>query len=197
MNIGVDIDNVLTNTTECVIDYINERIPNLNLKMEDIKDYWMESALPPEFQWIVETAFEDKRMWKNVKMIDGAAEVLEKLYKEGHAIYFATATTAENFRKKISFLSRNLSFFPEGYVKQHAISIKKKQLLNVDVMIDDYLNNLTGERFYYSICMSYPWNVSLTRFSNFAYAENWNDIYEMIVTLEAFDWGNNNKGGLI
>ena len=188
MNIGVDIDNILTNTTECVIKYINERIPNINLKMEDLTSYWMEDILPPEFEWIAEMAFDDKKMWKNVEMIAGAAQALKKLYEEGHTIYFVTATTAENFRKKISFLSRNLPFLPEGYVKQHSISIKQKQLLNLDVMIDDYLNNLIGDRLYYSICMEYPWNRTSAPYRNFSYVKNWNEIYEKIHSLDEENW---------
>jgi hypothetical protein len=41
--------------------------------MEDITAYWIEDSLPPECHWIAPMAFEDKRMWKKVKLIDGAA----------------------------------------------------------------------------------------------------------------------------
>ena len=120
-------------------------------------------------------------MWKNVEMIDGAAAVIKKLYEEGNEIYFATATTAENFRKKLSFLERNLPFFPKGYVKQNSISIKKKQLLNVDVLVDDFLDNLTGQRRYISLCYDYPWNRGIKdNGDTFRRVYNWNQIYNVI-----------------
>lgn len=197
-SIAVDIDNILTNTTECVLQYINERIPSLNLKIEDIKEYWMENQIPQEYRWIVEMAFEDKKMWKNVRMIEGAVEALKKLYEDGYEIYFATATTAENFRKKVGFLTRNLPFLPEGYVKQHAISIKHKQLLNVDFMIDDYLENLIAPRPYISICMEYPWNdigiwnrYTKDETMGIYYAKDWAGIYNIIKDFEVFIGGEN------
>lgn len=191
MKIAIDIDNVLTNTTECVIDYINERL-NIGLKMEDLTSYWIENNIDAQYEWIAEMAFNDKTMWKNVQMIEGAAEVIEKLYNESHEIYFATATTAENFRKKIGFLKRNLPFLPDDYVRMHAISIKHKQLLNVDVLIDDYLNNLIGEKSYVSIVYDYPWNrgagfhpeVRPSEWFNMKRVSNWQEIYNIIQQLE-------------
>ena len=184
MKIAIDIDNVITNTTECVIDYINERLPDVNLKMEDITAYWIENSLPPEYHWIAPMAFEDKKMWKKVKLIDGAAEYIQKLYEDGHEIYFATATTAENFRKKVSFLTRSFPFFPDGYVRMHSISIKHKQLLDVDVLIDDYLDNLIGERRYFSICFAYPWNEDAPyQPVKFRRVKNWKGAYSTILLL--------------
>lgn len=45
MKIAVDLDNVTVATTVAVVDYINERL-SINLKMEDIHDYYIENALP-------------------------------------------------------------------------------------------------------------------------------------------------------
>lgn len=181
MKIAIDIDNIICNTTEEIIHFINERLPNIHLEMEDITNYWIEKALPEEYQWIVPLAFEQKEVWKKVKLIDGAAQYIQKLYEDGHEIYFATATTAENFRKKVGFLTRSFPFFPEDYVRMHSISIKHKQLLNVDVLIDDYLNNLIGDRKYCSICMDYPWNRDYEdNGCTFRRAYNWADAYEII-----------------
>ena len=47
MKIGIDIDNVLVNTTECVLEYLNERT-GLNLKLKDIKTYSIEDYVPKE-----------------------------------------------------------------------------------------------------------------------------------------------------
>ena len=53
MKIGIDLDNVVVTTTEALIEYLNERIPNFNLKLEDIKEYKLEKNLPPEYSRIV------------------------------------------------------------------------------------------------------------------------------------------------
>lgn len=172
MKIAIDIDNVLTNTTECVIDYINERL-NIGLKMEDLTSYWIENNIDPQFAWIAPLAFSDSAMWKHVVMMPRAVAGVKWLYEQGHEVYFATATTAENFRKKVGFLTREFSFLPEGYVRQHAISIKHKQLLDVDVLIDDCLDNLVGKRRYISIVFDYPWNRDMSKYPQVSLCE-WN-----------------------
>lgn len=53
MILGIDVDNVIVSTTEALIEYLNERIPNFNLKLEDIKEYKLEKNLPPEYSLIV------------------------------------------------------------------------------------------------------------------------------------------------
>ena len=181
MKIGVDIDNVICTTSEAVIEYLNERLP-ITLSLDDINEYWMEKSIPEQYRWAVGLAFHDSAMWKKVKMIEGAAEGIETLYKKGAEIFFVTSTTPDNLKKKIKFLKRNLSFLSGDYINNHIITIKQKTLLNLDIMIDDYLDNLIGERSYYSICLAYPWNIKIiSEEPNFIRVKNWRDI---IITIE-------------
>lgn len=181
MKIGVDIDNVICTTSEAVIEYLNERLP-ITLSLDDINEYWMEKSIPEQYRWAVGLAFHDSAMWKKVKMIEGAAEGIETLYKKGDEIFFVTSTTPDNLKKKIKFLKRNLSFLSGDYINNHMITIKQKTLLNLDIMIDDYLDNLIGERSYYSICLAYPWNIKIiSEEPNFTRVKNWRDI---IITIE-------------
>ena len=154
--IGIDIDNVICNTTEALIEYLNERFP-VHLKVTDITNYWIENFLPEQFKWAVPHAFKDKEMWKKVKPIEGAIEGVEHLY-DRYEIYFVTSSLVENLRKKTKFLQRIFPFMSKDYISSHLINIHNKQLLNLDILIDDYLDNLIGERTYYSICLDYPWN---------------------------------------
>lgn len=180
MKIGIDIDNVLCTTSEAVVEYINERIP-VKLSIDDIKEYWMEKSLPEQYRWIVSLAFHDSAMWKKVKMIQGAAQGIKFLYQKGYEIYFVTSTTPDNLKKKIKFLKRNLPFLEGNYINDHIITIKQKTLLNLDIMIDDYLDNLIGERNYYSICLDYPWNRKIiANTPNFIRVKNWEEIIQTI-----------------
>jgi len=188
MIIGIDIDNVITNTTECVLDYINERLPVIHLEFEDTWQYWLEEAIPEGYKWIVNQAFSDKQMWKNVKLIDGAAQYIRQLMIDGYEVYFVTSTTSDNFRKKIKFLQRNL-YLPPDYAENHTISIKNKQLLNINFLVDDYLQNLIGKREYFSICLDYPWNRDFDDNSenDFKRAKDWTDIYS-IIKRKTHEW---------
>lgn len=183
MKIGIDLDNIVVNTTESVIEYLNERIPNLNLNIKDCKQYWLEKNLPHGYELIVQEAFESKYMWKKVKVIKGAKKYINKLREEGHEIYFVTSSLPENLRKKIKHLERELDFFEPGYIWRHTINIHKKQLLDLDVLIDDCIDNLNGGRKYTSICLDYPWNRNVTDHS-IIHCDSWKEIYYEVKAIE-------------
>lgn len=183
MKIGIDIDNTICSTTEAVLSFINKKL-GLNLQLKNIKQYYIENALPHEYQWIVEFAFQSSEMWKQVKLIENCAAAIQKLYEDGHELYFVTATTAYNFRKKLKFLERSFPFLPKDYIQQNSISIKKKQLLLLDVLIDDCTENLLRPRNYCSICMDYPWNKDFKEDSIDSFrVKNWIDIPSVIKEL--------------
>ena len=157
IKIAIDLDCTVINTTDCIINYINERLP-VNLKIEDITTYSIESALPQQYRWIVNAGFRDKEMWKGVKVLPYAANVIKQLYDEGFEIFFATSSLPENLRKKINHLARNM-YLPKDYIEKHTINISDKYLLNVDILVDDCLEHLgNAKRNYYSVIMDYPWN---------------------------------------
>lgn len=183
MKIGIDLDNVVVNTTESVIEFLNERIPNLDMKLEDCSKYWLEQNLPKGYELVVQEAFESKYMWKKVKVIKGAKKYINKLREDGHDIYFVTSSLPENLRKKIKHLERELDFFEPGYIWKHTINIHKKQLLDLDILIDDCLDNLNGGRRYVSICMNYPWNVNSPDHS-IIHCDTWKAIYNKVNAIE-------------
>ena len=194
MVIGIDLDNIVVNTTETVLNYLAERgAPKRTL--EDIKDYWLEKSFPPEYALLVKEAFESKYMWKQIQLIDGAYEYIKKLYEDGHEIWFVTSSLPENLDKKIKHLTRNLDFFPDDYIWRHTINIHKKQLLKLDVLVDDCYDNLVGSRDYWSICYKYPWNYEdcdkdnrmNMDFEGVIYANNWEEIYRLIDFLKCFN----------
>lgn len=183
MRIGFDLDGVVVDSPQQVVHYINERL-GLDLCMDDFKTYSMEDALPDQYKWIVEAAFKDPEMWKKVTLIDGAYKIIKKLWEEGHEIYFITSSLPQNLKKKIGHLARNLDFFPKDYVWRHTINTQCKQLIKLDVLTDDALFNLLGDREYASICMDMPYNQTDGYIPNFYRAYNWHEVYCWIKTVE-------------
>ena len=177
-----DIDDIIVDTVPSVIDYLNRKA-NLNLRVCDIVGYPIEQFVPDEYKYLVGQAFEDKEMWKTVQLIPDAVYYLELLSREDYDIYFATATTTSNIFKKHSHLKRNLPFIDS---QRKLINIKNKQLLNVDIMVDDSLHNLTGERSYWSICLDKPWNQIDDEIPRFSRVYNWKEIYEQIHLIDNF-----------
>ena len=186
LRIGFDLDGVVVDSPQQVVNFVNERL-GLNLCMDDFKTYSMEDALPDQYKWIIDTAFKSADMWKKVGLIDGAYDTIKKLWEEGYEIYFITASLPENLRKKINHLSRNLHFFPKDYVWQHTINTQCKQIIKVDILVDDGLFNLTGNRDYFSICFNMPYNkANDSEIDNFYRAHNWDEVYSFIKMIDRF-----------
>ena len=183
LTIGFDLDGVVVDSPQQVVNYVNERL-GLNLCINDFKTYSMEDALPDQYKWIIDMAFKDPAMWKKVGLIDGAYEVIKKLWDEGHNIYFVTSSLPQNLRKKIGRLSRNLDFFPKDYVWRHTINTQCKQLIRLDILVDDALFNLIGDKEYMSICIDMPYNQTNENIPMFTRAYNWQDIYDNIKMIE-------------
>lgn len=181
MKIGVDIDNTICNTSESVLRYVNERI-GTNLHLEDITEYYMEKFVPDDYKHLIPQAFHDKEMWKKVELFPAAKYYIDKLVSEGHDIYFVTATTFANIDKKSSFIRRH---FPRINVDDRLINIKNKQLLNLNILVDDYLENLLGERQYYSICYDYAWNQTNKPIPCFSRVKSWTEAYNKIQMVES------------
>ena len=181
MKIGIDIDNTICNSSHCVLNYVNERI-GTKLQIRDITEYCMENFLPDEHKHLIPEAFHDKEMWKKVELFPAAKYYINRLINEGHDIYFVTATTFANVNKKSSFLKRH---FPRLDIDKCLINIREKQLLNLHVMIDDYLDNLIGDRLYYSILLDYPWNQTDETIPNLSRVKNWAEIYDKVHMVES------------
>ena len=184
MRIGIDIDNTICNTTECVLEYINQKI-GTNLTISDITEYSIEKFVPKHKE-VVTLAFHDKEMWKNVTLLPDVKKYVDKLIDDGHEIYFITATTFANIDKKSSFIRRN---FPNINVDDRLINIRHKQLLNLDILVDDYLENLIHDRTYYSVVMDCPWNriddaAYIPQVPCFTRAHNWQEVYDKINMID-------------
>lgn len=189
MIIGIDCDNVLNNLTEELLKLYN-RDSGDNLQMQDILRYRIDDFVVPEYKERIKDYFLDKEVWKNIKLIEESQYYVGRLVNDGHRVMVVTATEPHNFYKKEGWLKRN---FPELDLRNNLICIKNKQLLKIDVLIDDYSKNLSdvtddyGNHItadYIRICFDYPWNHAFKDdgLKNFK-RSCWEDIYSLICRL--------------
>lgn len=168
MIIGIDIDNVLNNLTECVLRVYNEDSGD-SLQLSDITQYGMENFVKEEYKADFYKYFLDKRVWKQVEVVKEAIPVIKEWYEQGHEIIFITTTWAENLPKKKSWLSKHFPFLD---IQNCLYAVPKKQLIKCDVLIDDCMDNLLGGE-YTPICYNAPWNQNDCRMFR---ADNWGDV---------------------
>lgn len=153
MVIGVDIDNCILSTAEAVLEQ-HYADTGEKLTLNDIKSYYIENHVSEEYRDDFHLIFLKKEMWKRAKVIPNCVEVIKRLHNQGHQIYFVTSTEAKNVAKKSSFLQRTFPFLD---IRKCLITTPYKQIINLDVLIDDCIDNVIFAS-YYSIIMDYPWN---------------------------------------
>ena len=178
--IGIDIDNVINNLAESLLNVFNADTGE-SVKLTDIKSYYIERWVDAKYTNKILSLFSDKRVWKQITLIDHCKTFIQKLVEDGHRIVFVTATDPSNVAKKFSWLSRNFPFID---IKKNLIVIHTKQLLSsLDVLVDDYENNLIDGN-YAKILLNYPWNsgISDDRYGIIR-CNNWIDIYNEICKI--------------
>ena len=153
MVIALDVDNVITNTTACVLEqHYTDTGEKLNL--DDIKGYYIENYVGDDYKDDFHLIFFKKEMWKRVQVLPHCIDVVKRLYDKGNEIWFVTSTEPQNVAKKARFLQRTFPFLD---IRKRLITTHCKQMIGVDILIDDYEMNLINGS-YFGILMDYPWN---------------------------------------
>ena len=153
MIIGIDVDSTVCNTTESVLQQ-HYADTGEKLTLNDIKGYYIENYVGDDYKDDFHLIFYKKEMWKRVKVIPHCVEVIKRLHDRGDSIYFVTSTEPQNVTKKARFLQRT---FPFLNIRKCLITTHCKQIIGVDILIDDYEMNLINGS-YFGILIDYPWN---------------------------------------
>lgn len=153
MNIGIDIDGVLTNIEDFMINYgikfcVEEKIP---INIQEI--CYSETQT---FNWTVEQA---NKFWeryfanyvKTTKVREFAEEVINKLKEQGHNIYIITARNEEGLSEEYYGKMQELTktWLKENNIKHDKLifstdeeKIERCIENKVDIMIEDFPKNI-------------------------------------------------------
>lgn len=197
MKIGIDVDNVINNLTECVLSIYNEDTGS-DLKITDITDYDMTMFVKPELKENFYRYFSDDRVWERLQIKDGAADCIEEIAKK-HEIYFVTSTYPENVNRKAKWLSEHIRGVD---VDKRLIVCHNKPLLEgLDILFDDYEPNLRGS--YTRVLMDYAWNqkpvdrdMSIEeeiRWHSYFRVDNWSEFWSIIKATDRLTNGDRDK----
>lgn len=178
LKILVDVDNIIGYLCEAVLSVYNEDSQD-NLTPNNIKTYYIENYVKPQYKDTFYHYFKNKRVWKRMKYVEGCQKYIAKLFNDGHDIYFCTKTEMINAPKKESYLQRT---FPYINIRKKLIICPDKTMVRGDILIDDCTDNFGGQA--YSIILDYPWNKDFKEndIDKFR-AKNWEEIYNIIKKL--------------
>ena len=180
MRIGIDIDDVLNNLTACVLEVYNKDSGD-KLTIDDITEYDMKQFVKREYRNDFYKYFGDKRVWNIIKPNTKAFTLINKLHKEGHSIYFVTATHPLNVKTKYLWLNKHL----EWDCWDSLVVTKDKSLLTgLDVFVDDNLDNLGYENDNNIVFILYSraWNRNKDASLDFLRMNSW-EWFEQLVSI--------------
>ncbi|MCT4613116.1 MAG: hypothetical protein N4A47_07085 [Clostridia bacterium] len=191
MRIGIDIDNTITDTYKTFLEYcyiydntlrgngiINDHQHNVQYKFD-----WTNDEMKN---------FNDKCVDEiniNAKIFRDAKEVINRLYDEGHEIYFITARN-----KKISPKAEKITFnwLKENNIKFHNLIINAEVKLrecidnDIDIMIDDSykIYKKLNDNNIRCILLENALNRDILNREKDLFFEDWNGIYKYINIVE-------------
>ena len=195
MVIALDVDNVITNTTACVLEqHYTDTGEKLNL--DDIKGYYIENYVGDDYKDDFHLIFFKKEMWKRVQVLPHCIDVVKRLYDKGNEIWFVTSTEPQNVAKKARFLQRTFPFLD---IRKRLITTHCKQMIRCDILVDDCIDNVVGAN-YTSILMDYPWNSTAifdeAEYDNIYRVFDWLQVEPMIEYIEKVKYIKENKNEL-
>jgi 5'(3')-deoxyribonucleotidase len=178
-----DIDGILNNLVEKTLELYNCR-SGKNIQLSDITSYNFFDCLPKEDADSIVALFKEKKLWNSLSSLPGSSNGLKTLIKQGHQVYFATATDPTNFAWKTDWMKKNFPFINADNI----IRIIDKGLLKADIIIDDCLDNLINNTAH-KICLDYPWNRDEKKdFIHDIYRTyNWKEIVSAVNEIERKD----------
>ncbi len=141
MRIGIDIDDVLTESSEKIKGYLVK----YDKSREGLKHIVevMRGDIPTEY--IKQFYNEDiLKMFKNLEIKEDAIDVINRLESKGHEIYFITSRGEQRFKGTeavtLEFLEKNNIKYKKIIFNSYDKQIDCKNN-NIEVMIDDSVKN--------------------------------------------------------
>ena len=143
MKIGIDIDDVITNTSEIIEEYV-VKDNNREKLQEHMKEIMKGTPSDPE---VIKFCMKNYlRAFKNVKAKDNASSVIQNLFDIGNEIYLITARgdNIEFFKGSEEVTKKFLENNNIKYTKIIFNAINKAQICldnEIDIMIDDSIEH--------------------------------------------------------
>lgn len=181
MNIGIDIDDTITNTYETLIPMIAIKYGlNLSKLLKTKPDYSMLSNIIPEYNKDKMELF--TAMAKVVPLKEDVVDILTRLREEGHRIIFITARNpieyGDPYKISYEFLkSHNVPF--DALYTNVADKASKCVVEGIDLFIDDSTRNCKAVKkrgvptLQFDACFTEP-------IKDMKRVKSWEEVYQII-----------------
>lgn len=188
-----DVDDVVLNTSETIIQLINDdfRIPN-NIKdksIKDLKDWKMQSIYRPLPKHYIYDIIEDDRFWSTVRFNNGFIKLISSPEARYFQHYFVTIGSEANLKKKNEVLCKNLQYvmnLNNDYEFIGLLPNSEKHIVNMEgeIQIDDNLKNLVNTNAGLKILLKNNLETDYNTYSKFKPIDN---LYEVNTLQEVYE----------
>ena len=175
MKIGIDIDDVITNTSEKIEEYVVKDRNSQKLQ-EHMKEIMKGNPSEPE---VISFCMENYlRVFQKVKPKDNASKVIQNLLDKGNEIYLITARgeNLEFFRGSEKVTKEFLEDNNIKYTKIIFNAVNKAQLCvdnQIDIMIDDSIEHCEDVKNVGIKSIAFTSNVNKKTFTTVERVDNW------------------------
>lgn len=136
--IGVDMDDTIENLLDAWVTWLNNKY-GTHVDINEMTKWEVGYYFPTLTSDQVYEPLLTDSFWDTVTPKEDAIIWLKKLYDEGFTIYICTNSHYHSLRVKLDNVL--FKYFP-FIEKNKVITIANKQLLKLDVLVDDYYKNL-------------------------------------------------------
>lgn len=183
MRIGIDIDDVVTNTSETMKEYIMNAEDSEEIKKNMVEIMIGAPTTPCAKKFAKENYL---KVFENVHMIENAKEVIGRLLNSGNEIYFITARGEEFFKGSgkitLEFLkNNNINYTEIIFDSKDKAKLCKEN--HIDLMIDDSVKHCEAVRNEGIKSIVFTSNVNKSIDTTVVRVDNWLELEEKIKEL--------------
>lgn len=189
MKLFIDFDNTIANSSEVIVDMLNEHF-NKNENFEKLRKYDFSDLFPECSYWDIEKFFNSDEMFERLKIFPNMIETVDAFKDFFDEISIVTIGTKDNLENKKRFLKENnleLTFYG---IENNGRSDKSSVDMHNGVFIDDHIGCLHSSNAKIKILMKNvengEWN-KVEPNDDIYVVNNWYEVYSI------FDFIKKNK----
>lgn len=180
MRIGIDFDGVMNDMLKPWCEELS-KMSKIKATSDDIKEWNLANTFTDLCQWDISNVIRTTDFWMKVEAQPGAVEFIKKLIDDGHDVVVITAAwPPESLSVKFNICMQK--YFP--FINwRSVISTGRKDLINVDVLIDDYPENLKESHSAVKILFRKKYNDYAADRLDLIPADDWAEVYDIIKVM--------------
>lgn len=189
MKLFIDFDNTIANSSEVIVDMLNEHFDK-NENFEKLRKYDFGDLFPECSYWDIEKFFNSDEMFEKLKIFPNMIETVDAFKDFFDEISIVTIGTKDNLENKKRFLKENnleLTFYG---IENNGRSDKSSVDMHNGVFIDDHIGCLHSSNAKIKILMKNvengEWN-KVEPNDDIYVVNNWYEVYSI------FDFIKKNK----